>query len=260
MSNNMEEKFDPLPVEEDDVRSRFSLTRGDPDARANMWYDISTRTYLYMMRSNVNDDWFGTRSFYSDPDHERHGFELRPIEMNESFDGERSRYRNEQWNRLLDKANNVFAYVLLRRENQPDATEEEIKEMSAERMKGIIKRALDMLFDAHNPDRGTLHDCLNAPERDDVRQSIAHATFSMRGNKNSNVCWKVGSEYDCLLSHFFRAILFHYLSFVKVYTKKQKYYVRQNMMLQTYTHETTGVQYRKVVLRFGIGALLEYTH
>ena len=38
MSNNMEEKFDPLPVEEDDVRNRFSVTRGDPDARAKIKY------------------------------------------------------------------------------------------------------------------------------------------------------------------------------------------------------------------------------
>ena len=90
--------------------------------KLNMWHDISTRTYSYMMRSNVNDDWFGTRSFYSDPDHERHGFELRPIEMNESFDGERSRYRNEQWNRFLDKANNVLAYVLLRTTYQSKTT------------------------------------------------------------------------------------------------------------------------------------------
>ena len=54
MSNNQEEKFDPLPVEEDDVRSRFSVTRGDPDARARMWYNISNRTCSYMIGSNVN--------------------------------------------------------------------------------------------------------------------------------------------------------------------------------------------------------------
>ena len=102
MNNNMEEKFDPLPVEEDNPRSKFSLTRGDADARAKMWYDISNRTYFYMTRSDTDDSWFGTRLFYSNPDHERHGFALRPIEMSESFDSERSRYRNEQWNRFLD--------------------------------------------------------------------------------------------------------------------------------------------------------------
>ena len=94
MCDNKEEKFDPLPVEEDDTRNKFSLTR------AKMWYNISSRTYLYMMRSYVNDDWLGTRSFYSNPDHERHGFALRAIEMSESFDSKRSRYRNEQWNRF----------------------------------------------------------------------------------------------------------------------------------------------------------------
>ena len=93
------------------------------------------------MRSNVNDDWFGTRSFYSDPDHERHGFALRIIAMSEGFDSERSRYRNEHWNRFMDKANNVFAYVLYTRKGKADATDEEIKGLSAARMKGLIKRA-----------------------------------------------------------------------------------------------------------------------
>jgi hypothetical protein len=110
-----------------------------------------------------------------------------------------------------------------------------------------------MLFDAHNPDRESLQECLAAPERNDIRQSVAHATFSMRGNLDTNVCWLAGSEYDCLLAHFFRAILFHYLSFMKVYTTEQKYYVRQNLSLRTYTH-ISGVQYRKVMFSFGLGA------
>jgi hypothetical protein len=254
MSNNQEEKFDPLPVEEDDARSRFSVTRGDPDARARLWHDISIRTYSYMIRSNVNNDWFRTRLFYNHPDHARHGFELRIIDMNETFDTERDRYRNEQWNRFMDRTNNVFAHVLFKRENHPDATDEEIKELSVDRMKRTILRALNILFDAHHPDRGSLRECLSAPVRNDVRQSIAHATFSMRGNKHTNVCWKVGSEYDCLLAHFFRAILFHYLSFMKEYTTVQKYYVKHNLTLQTFRDEITGFWYRKVVFQFSLGA------
>ena len=109
-----------------------------------------------------------------------------------------------------------------------------------------------MLFDAHNPDKATLEDCLQAEERDDIRQSIAHATFSMRGNKITNVCWKADSEYDCLLAHFFRAVLYHYLSFLKLYIMKQKYYVRKNLTLNTYRSKA-GIMYRKVVLDFGIG-------
>ena len=73
------------------------------------------------------------------------------------------------------------------------------------------------------------------------------------GNIDTNVCWLAGSEYDCLLAHFFRAILFHYLSFMKVYTTEQKYYVRQNLSMCTYTH-LSGVQYRKVMFSFGLGA------
>ena len=105
----------------------------------------------------------------------------------------------------------LFCTLAKLKQTQPkDATEEEVQNLSADRMQGLIKRALEMLFDAHNPDKGTLEDCLKAPERDDIRQSIAHATFSMRGNKVTNVCWNAGSEFDCLLAHFFRAVLLHH--------------------------------------------------
>ena len=112
------------------------------------------------MKSGVDDEWLGTKSFYNNPDHERHGFALRTIDLSEPFESERSKFRNEQWNRFLEKANNAFEFVLFTRKGKTDATEEDIKRLSADRMQGLIKRALDMLFDAHNPDRGTLEDCL----------------------------------------------------------------------------------------------------
>ena len=178
MNNNNEDKFNPLPVEEDDPKNRFSSTRGDVIASANMWYQITNRAHFYMMKFGTVNEWFGTNSFYNIPDHESHGFALRIIDLSKPLESERSRFRNEQWNMFLEKANNVFAFVLYARKSKADATEEEVQNLSADRMQGLIKRALVMLFDAHNPDKGTLEDCLKAPERDDIRQSIAHATFS----------------------------------------------------------------------------------
>jgi hypothetical protein len=153
----------------------------------------------------------------------------------------------------LEKTNNVFTHILFSRKLKANVDVNDIASITADSMHALIKRTLEKLFDADHPDRGTLDQCLCAPERNDITQSIAHATFSTRGNKYTNVCWRVGSEYDCILSYYFRAVLYHFMSFLKLYTTKQKFYVRENLTLKTYNSKS-GVLYRKVVLYFSISA------
>ena len=158
MSDNKEEKLVPPVVEEDDPRNKFYQTRGDAYARARLWFQVSCKTSYYMAKDEIDDDWFGTctRAFCSHPDQRYRGNALNVIDMRQSFDNERSRYRNLHANAFLEKTNNVFVHVLFSRRLKANVDVNDIASITPDSMHVLIKRTLEKLFDAHNPDRETL--------------------------------------------------------------------------------------------------------
>ena len=84
--------------------------------------------------------------------------------------------------------------------------------------------ALEILFDAHHPDRGSIDSILNHPDRDDDRQSPSHNCFSLPG-RTKNVCWRACSVYDMMLCHLFRAVVYHFRAIMKMCNQhRQKFY------------------------------------
>ena len=84
--------------------------------------------------------------------------------------------------------------------------------------------ALEILFDAHHPDRGSIDSILNHPDRDDVRQSPSHNCFSLPG-RTKNVCWRACSVYDMMLCHLFRAVVYHFRAILKMGNQhRQRFY------------------------------------
>ena len=142
MSDNKEEKFVPPIVEEDDPRNKFYQTRGDAYARTRLWYQVSSKTFTYMAKDEVNDDWFGTRVFYTHPDQRYRGNALEIIDTRKSFEDEKSMHRNLQSNAFLENTNNVFTHVLFSRKLKANVDVNDIASITADSMHALIKRTL----------------------------------------------------------------------------------------------------------------------
>ena len=259
MSNHHEEKKSypkTLGEEIDQPRNKLSLARGCPQARKVMCDEITDRAEKYMTQMMVGNDWFGM-DVSNESDHVRHGLALRIIDMNTDWVNEKSRFRNLQWNRHLNSVYCTTAFCLYERGvSVEDATDEEICQMGAKKMNAIIGTVFKLLFDTRHPDvnkRKSLNDVLNEPQRKGIVPGITHATFTLGGTVG-NVCWRAGegTEYDYMLMHFFRGVLFHILSFVKLYTTKQRYYVKRNFVVQTHV-SSAGVVYRRVDIKHVVG-------
>ena len=86
----------------------------------------------------------------------------------------------------------------------------------------ILKRILD---------KWQCDTALDQKERDDIQSSMSHACFSIDDYKDTNACFARETNYEVYLCHFFRTVLFHCLSFMKLFTKKQWWEVRENLQL-----------------------------
>jgi hypothetical protein len=137
-----------------------------------------------------------------------------------------------------------------------DATDDEVSQMGANRMNSVISTIFALMFDTRYTDvtkKRSLDDVLSQPQRIGIGQGVSHATFSLGGTVN-NVCWRAGkdTEYDYMLMHFFCGALFLILSFMKLYTTKQRFYVKRNLVVQTHA-SSTGVVYRRVDIKHIVG-------
>ena len=257
-SHNEEKKTYPKTIAEEAIhpRNKLSLARGCPQARKVMCDKITDKAEEYMTLMRVGNEWFGVE-VHNKSDHVRHGLALRYIDMNIAWVNKKSRFRNLQWNCLMDSLFSTTAFCLYKRGvSIADATNDEVSQMEASRMNAVISTIFALMFDTRYADvtrRKSLDYVLNQPQRTGIGQGVSHATFSLGGTVN-NVCWRAGkdTEYDYMLMHFFRGALFLILSFMKLYTTKQRFYVKRNLEVQTHT-STTGVVYRRVDIKHIVG-------
>ena len=257
-SHNEEKKTYPKTIAEEAIhpRNKLSLARGCPQARKVMCDKITDKAEEYMTLMRVGNEWFGV-GVHNKSDHVRHGLALRYIDMNIAWVNKKSRFRNLQWNCLMDSLFSTTALCLYKRGvSIADATNDEVSQMEASRMNAVISTIFALMFDTRYADvtrRKSLDYVLNQPQRTGIGQGVSHATFSLGGTVN-NVCWRAGkdTEYDYMLMHFFRGALFLILSFMKLYTTKQRYYVERNFVVQTHV-SSAGVVFRRVDIKHVVG-------
>ena len=102
---------------------------------------------------------------------------------------------------------------------------------SASKVCDILKHVLEVMFCTLVVDESKLDHYLDDPAR--CRNGNMLLTCFTVAGDDTNARWLLESPYDCFLCHIFRAVLFHLLSFMKQFMRKQKYYVEENLKLLT---------------------------
>ena len=249
-----EEKFVVERRVPDTRQNRLGTFYNSPAVSAQKCRCVVMKTETYMLRYGVGDAWFGGTIYTNHPNYDEHvtlGLAIEEIDDNAVRGSVRFKFLFEQWRVMVRRLNNTFAFSLPDNGSGRDSTEAEIRRYGVERFSNKIKLALELLFDAHYPEDQSVDDSLNEPERNDIRQSLSHNCFSLVDPNVKNVCWLAGSVFDMMLAHLFRSVLFYFLAIMKLYTTKQRYYVVNNLEMQTLT-SPAGVQYRRVDLDFNI--------
>ena len=249
-----EEKFVVERRAPDTRQNKLGTFYNSPAVSARVCRCVALKTETYMLMFGVGDAWFGGTIYNNHPNFDEHvmlGLAIEEINDNAVRGNARTKFLFEQWNAMVHRLNNTYAFSLPDNGSSRDSTEAEIKRYGVERFSNKIKLALELLFDAHYPEDQSVDDSLNEPERNDIRQSLSHNCFSLVDPNVKNVCWLAGSVFDMMLAHLFRSVLFYFLAIMKLYTTKQRYYVVNNLEMQTLM-SPAGVQYRRVDLDFNI--------
>ena len=239
MYNHHEEKLVITSDEDDDDDNPLSMFWGEDLSMRKPAYDhICDRSdgYIDHYRSGDPDDWFGWMPF-DDELHERLGIALRPLELELKwepvYNNELHVYHCAQFNKFLARIDNVLSRHLKNlatAAHKRDAAVMLQGAFSDVKVCDLLKYVLEEMFCTRVVDESKLDLCLDDPARYSNANMLL-TCFTIAGD-DTNACWVIESPYDCFLCHIFRTVLFHLLSFMKQFMRKQKYYVNDNLELQ----------------------------
>ena len=238
----------------------YNLTTEDS---YNLWIKIIRAAERYADLNFTDDTWL-TVAEHNNFDHNNLGIGLRIVNMNIHWSNASNEYRNNEWNNFIIKATNTFTLSLwqLATNKRKRSIKAFMEVVDCGMMYDAIKMTLDKLFDTVVPDAQT-YDSIDAQLtkqcRDNLTSSMAHACFTVGDAVVgcTNACWLKRTEYDTHLSHFFRAVLYHFLAVAKVIVGVQQYRVRYNLDLNS-MHSLSNVEFRIVQFDFSIIRLGEH--